>query len=253
MNEYLKKNLGLVMLVAILIAMGLVYWFGIRMMGDVIAHEQNDIQKAIAVRENRERQLGKLQEYQDQYDTILRDEDTLKVFTEKEHMIDFIKQLEGLAQESGVHIVIEAREGAPVKPAAKVAADTDKSDVPDTAAKTNAKKDKSIIGNLPTQEYTRLALRVSGDTKKVIQYIHKVETLPVALDVIALDATRKEREITRVNAPAAAAPVVTPEAMTREGSGLFVAVPETTPTPESITPAAFNLEVVADMIVYHSQ
>lgn len=253
MNEYIKKNLGLVMLIGIVVTMGLTYWFGVRYLDDIIAAKRENIQKSVTIRENRERQLRKLGEYESQYDRILEEEEKLAVFTEKEHMIDFIKQLEALAKEKGVKIVIEAREAPPVTKAPAKAASTDAEKTAETggAEKADAKKkDPSIIGNLPTQEYTRLALRVSGETRKVIEYLHLVETLPVALDVIALDAVRKERELQSVEAGSVPNPAPAPEAVTREDAGLFVAIPEPV-APAKALESFFELEVVADTIVYH--
>lgn len=248
MNEYIKKNLGLVMLVGIILTMILTYWFGIRFLDGVIMSKQEGIQKSVAIRENRERQLGKLGEYENQYNRILEEEEKLGVFTEKEHMIDFIKQLEALAEEHGVKIVIEAREAIVVKtPPAKAtpaATEAEKAADAGSAEKVDAKKNQSIAGSLPTQEYTRLAVRVSGDTKKVIEYLHLLETLPVALDVISLDAVRKEKELSTETTSI-------PEAVTHQDSGLFVVASE----PESEkkkTEPFFELEVIADTIVYHS-
>ncbi|MBP5993393.1 MAG: hypothetical protein KA731_00635 [Candidatus Moranbacteria bacterium] len=253
MNEYITKNLGLIMLVSIIVTMGLTYWFGIRSLDRVIGTKQENIQQSVTIRENRERQLGKLGEYENQYNRILEEEEKLGVFTEKGHMIDFIKQLEALAKEKGVKIVIEAREAPPVTKAPVKAAATDAEKTAETggAEKPDAKKkDPSIIGNLPTQEYTRLALRVSGETGKVIEYLHLVETLPVALDVIALDAVRKERELSSVET-VAQDPVPVTEAVTHEDAGLFVVVPEPVIVPVKAPEHFFELEVVADTIVYH--
>ncbi len=253
MNEYITRNLGLIMLVGIIVTMGLTYWFGIRSFDRVIGAKQENIQQSVTIRENRERQLGKLGEYENQYNRILEEEGKLGVFTEKEHMIDFIKQLEALAEERGVKIVIEAREAPPVAkaPVKAAATDAEKTAEAGGAEKVDVKKkDPSIISNLPTQEYTRLALRVSGETEKVIEYLHLVETLPVALDVIALDAVRKERELVSIEA-AAQNPVPAPEAATHEGSGLFVVAPESAVVPVKAPEYFFELEVVADTIVYH--
>lgn len=248
MIEYINKNTGLIMLITIVMIMGLTYWFGIRSISGMIDSEKEGIQKSITTRENRERQLGKLQEYQDQYDAIVKDEAKLGVFTQKERMIDFIKQLEGLARERGVSISIETRDNAP--PAKPIS----KSTIPEGESvgdkKTAAKADKSIIGNLPTQEYTHLALKVSGDTKKVIAYIHEVETLPVALDVIALDASRKEKEMMTPSTSAVSeTPVVGLSG--HDGAGLFVVNPISAPVIPVEPQKSFELEVIADTVVYH--
>lgn len=252
MNEYINRNTGLIMLIVIIALMGLTYWFGIRSISAIIASEKEDIQKSITIRENRERQLGKTQEYQNQYDAILKDEDKLRVFTEKEHMIDFIKQLEGLANERGVSIIIETRDNTPVK--AVSSKSTAPSEGQDIGGKTAAAKaDPSILGNLPTQEYTHLALKVSGDTKSVISYIHEVETLPVALDVIAIDSTRKEKEIQEPVSPGPA-PSEIPAGDSPEhgGVGLFVVNPiSASPVVQTVPKQAFELQVVVDTIVYH--
>lgn len=241
-----------------MVSMVCTYWLGIHVLGLRIIDRQEDIQQALVLRENRERQLGKLEEYQSQYDRILKDEEKLTVFTSRENMIHFIKQLEGLAKESDVHITIEARESVVPKTGKPVIPDADKKSDEKTSAQADAKKkDLSILGNLPTTEYTSLALHVSGESKKVMVYLHKVETLPVALDIIALDALRKEKEPSKdepqpvvVVPPPVSVPVSTPDQTGHEAAGLFV-IASGVAAPEPLRGPAFELEVVADTVIYH--
>lgn len=268
MNGFFKQKYGLILFVGIFIAMGLTYWFGIRKMVDVIRTERDDIQRMLVIRENRSHQLGRLEEYDAQYERIVSDEKWLDIFMGRDNMIEFVRQLESLAEEEDVSVVLEARE-AP-KPVKKKPTSNSKpvdekdSGKNDAEAPTDKKekKDPGIFESLPSNTYTYLGLHVIGETEKVVRYLHKVETLPIALDIIAIEALRKENpdfsQEKESEKPASveeqgASLISTNESVLREeGRDIFAEVPEEIVSKKSET-KAFRVEVTADLVVYHSK
>lgn len=266
MNGFFKQKYGLILFVGIFIAMGLTYWFGIRKMVDAIRTERDDIQRMLVIRENRNHQLGRLEEYDAQYERIVNDEKQLDVFMGRDNMVEFVRQLESLAEEEGVSVVLEAREApkpTKKKPASKPV-DEKNSGKNDAEVPTDKKekKDPSIFESLPSNTYTYLGLHVIGETEKVVRYLHKVETFPIALDIIAIEALRKEnpdfsqeRESEKpVSVEEQGAPLIsTDESVSQEeGRDIFAEVPEEIVSKKSET-KAFRVEVTADLVVYHSK
>jgi hypothetical protein len=268
MNGLLKQKYALALLLAILMAMGLTYWFGIWKTVRHIRDARDEIQKMLVIRENRNHQLARLEEYRSQYEAILRDEKWFDAFTARERMIEFVRRLESLAEENGVVVTLEAREApkAPLKKVTKPAASAEKTnekgdDEGGSAVSTKdkpEKKETSILEGLSSFTYTLLGLRVTGKTENVIRYLQRVETLPVALDVVALEAVRKENlnfsdeEVLEPirNQEEEVAVLVTPEEVLQGTENPFSL--QDNPTPEThLAQNAFELEVNASLVVYH--
>lgn len=168
MNEYFKRKDGLLLFLCILLAMGLTYWFGIDVMLAKIHDERDAIQTMQVMRENRIRQLGRMEDLSVQYDRIIRDEGLLDVFISKDHMIDFVKRLEDMARDGRVEVTIEAREIVLPKTtkttnaSAAKKGESDNADGSDDSGKSSVKV-KNILENLPSKNLTRLGVHVRGE------------------------------------------------------------------------------------------
>lgn len=267
MNGFFRQKYGLMLFIGIFIAIGLTYWFGIRKVMEAIRVNRDEIQKMLVIRENRNHQLGRLEEYGTQYAGIVSDEKWLDVFVGRDNMIEFVRRLESLAEDEKVSVTLEARDSLVLKPVKKKAAagSADGKNAEDDDSSTSAgkkeKKDPSIIESLPSTAYTYLGLHVSGETAKVVRYLRKVESLPIVLDIIAIEALRKENpDFSRERVPEQPVPV-------GEKAPLLVStsesVPEETVGENPFTPSektgsgeeikAFEVEVTADLVVYHEK
>lgn len=264
MNGIFKQKYGLILFISIFTAMSVTYWFGIRKVMEIIRVERDDIQKMLVIRENREHQLSRLAEYDVQYETIVQDEKWLDVFTARDNMIEFVRRLESLAEEEGVVVVLEAREAPKSLKKIQTAADLVKADKKESDEKgaesatkeKQDKKDPSILESLPSTTYTYLGLRVTGETKKVVRYLHKVEMLPVALDMVSIEAIRKEN--TNFSEKTVQAPVPNPASdsavLSVESTEPQInpfAIPEIADLESKPAVNAFELEVTAGLVVYH--
>ncbi len=260
MNGFLRQKYGLILLVAISVAMGLTYWFGIRKMVETIRVERDDIQRMLVIRENRSHQLSRLEEYGDQYARIVNDEKWLNVFTARDEMIGFVRRLESLAEEGDVAVVLEVREvpkpskkaKTVVKPVKTDEKEEEKGEATEAVGDKKEKKETSILESLPSTTYTYLGLRVIGETEKVVRYLHKVETLPVALDVVSVETVRRENPLflkeEEYRRQASIRQSIAPEVST---DTLLVPVPEENGTEEKSVMNAFEVQITANLVVYH--
>lgn len=173
----------------IIVTMGLLGWFVIKPLQASILEGMNDIQKFHADRENRQRQFDKLPELRSQFEAIQRDEKTLNILLSEEEIVNFVKTLEDLARGTNTQIVIQAKDEAggaiqekkPVKaprPGDKAGAEEE--------GKGKEKAEKGILEILPYDRYLYLNIVVTGKYSDLVNFLHKMETLPYALDVVSL-------------------------------------------------------------------
>jgi Tfp pilus assembly protein PilO len=196
-----KKYVPYAVMAGLIALMALIVWLGVLPMRQAISEKMDDIQKFYAVRENRERQVARLPELEEQFREIAAGEDTLRILIDEEHIVDFVKTLEGLASEMGTEIAIEAKESNAIvekKPAAKApAADGE-------AAAAGKKTKQTIADMLPYDRYLHINVSLKGEYADIVRFLHKMETLPFALDIIGVEV-RLNTDTEERNAAAPAA------------------------------------------------
>ncbi len=182
---------------ALIVMIGLAGWFVIRPFLVTIKGKMDDIQRLSVTREHREKQLEKLPDLETQHALIEAEGDQIDIILTKERLVEFIETLERLALVDAVEIEIESRDNAFLeskvtavekttkKEGAKPAA-TDNLDEPVETPKRGA-KETGIITELPLKTFLKLTITVTGEYASVVRYLHHLETLPYALDVIALN------------------------------------------------------------------
>lgn len=244
----------LVVLVALLAAMGLIAWFGILPFHTFIREKADGIQEYYAFRENRERQINKLPELQKQFDVISENEHALNILLSQEQIVDLVKTLEGLAEKSGVHIAITSKDGSdiqekkPVKPDKNTDGNTDTSMASENKKK--SKSDEDIIDILPYPRYLRVNVSIIGEYPEILTFLHRMETLPFALDVVGLEF--RERNVEE----AVSAPSVGP------GQNPFLIFGQSAPEATSVAAVQVSpdkevipgsLEATFDTVIYVSK
>jgi Tfp pilus assembly protein PilO len=185
-----KKNVPYAIMAGLIALMALSAWIGVVPMRQAISGKMDDLQKFYTIRENRERQVARLPELEAQYQEIVAGEDTMRILLDEEHIVDFVKTLEGLASDSGVEISIEAKESSAIveKKAVKPAAVNKQPAVDDNDAADASKKTKpSIMDGLPYDRYLHISVSVRGEYAGIMDFLHRMETLPFALDVVGMD------------------------------------------------------------------
>ena len=143
-----------------------------------------------ALQENQENRVKELPQLREQYDLILQNENRLDTLVSHDQIVPFIENIETLAHENAAEIIITNQEQGVKKKTATVpkkgfdAADDEKGG---TAATDKKKKDESIMGNLPLEKYMSLRLDVRGEYANVARFLHQMESLPYAVDIVAID------------------------------------------------------------------
>ncbi len=238
MNTEYKKHIPAVLMGVLVIGMGAILWYGILPLQAVLKGKMDDIQKFHANREYRERQIQTLPELRDQFESIAKDEAKLNILVSKDRIVDFVKTLEGVAADTEVAIAIESKGDsmsmapAKKKPAAKPANEGDAAEA--TAAQ--EKKDMSILGNLPFNPYLSLSIRLTGEYRDVLSFLHKLEKLPVALDVVSVSLQQGESREQRADLPV--------------GSGVNPFSSSGTEASASVSAPQARLEAVLETVVY---
>jgi Tfp pilus assembly protein PilO len=191
MKLFLIRYRSFVIIGLTLFAMIAAYWFGIRALGRSIVEQRDTIERGVAIAENREARVRRLDEYEQQSGHITENVDRFRIFVGKDDEVGFIGTLERLAREAGVTITFEERDGSDkLKKQPKVAVD----ETTEASVKQTAKKPVTIIGSLPSTEYFRVAIKTTGEYRAVMRFLEKVETLPFSTDVVEIDALKRERE-----------------------------------------------------------
>lgn len=197
MNTFFQQHrqaFPLVVMMTLFVGMGLILWFGILPFQRFIVEKADSIQEYYATQENRERQIKRLPELEEQFKSIVADEQTLDILLSESEIVDFVKTLERLAEETKTHITLQAKDGNAIqekkasKPKAKSAV------LPDDDEDTKKKAPASILDAAPYDRYLHVSVAVIGDYRDVVTFLHKMETLPLGLDVIGIDIKLRDKE-----------------------------------------------------------
>lgn len=193
-----KKFYPFLITVSIVSGMGLIVWFGILPFQDFVTEKADSIQEYYATRENRANQMRKLPDLQTQFENIQVEEGVLNILLSEERVVDFVQTLEQLAKETDVHVLIQSKTGtiieekAKPKVAAKKGAATDPIE-PETTEK-KGKTPLTILESVPFDRYLHVEVVVKGEYKPIATFLHRMETLPLALDVIGMAVRMRTEE-----------------------------------------------------------
>lgn len=215
-SPFWNKFKPMVMQLALLAVIGLIGWFGIRPFLSTIQEKMDDIQKLSVTREHREKQLERLPELEAQHALISEHEDRLGIILTKDRIVEFIQEIEQLALEEDVAVEIESRDNAFLEskvtvaekkdaPAKSAATPTEKAEAAaEPAKKAPASKETGIVTELPLKKYLKLTITVTGGYGNVVSFLHRLETLPYALDVIGLNMKQRAEDADLISTGSAA-------------------------------------------------
>ena len=245
-NRY-KKFYPFLTTVAIFSGMGLIVWFGILPFQNFVTEKADGIQEYYATRENRAMQMEKLPDLQSQFENIQVEEDVLRILLSEERVVDFVQTLERLAQETGVHVVIQSKTGTIIEEKPKPKAPAKKPGVETSETETVEKKSKTpatILESVPFDRYLHVEVVVKGEYQTIVTFLHKMETLPLGLDVIGMTMGIRDQE-ELVNA-VATNPGRNPFLVLGDGA----VAPDTQTTEELAVVIPGTLEASFDTVVY---
>lgn len=183
MKTVFSKYFFPISLAALFLAMILVLWFGILPLQKQVAIQRDEIQKFHTARENRNRQLAVLSDLRKQYEGIIRDERVLNILLTDNQIVDFIKIVEEEARTAQVEVAISALDQS----AAIVERKPKKEEKDGEDGEKKSKEAiKTLVDEAPFGRFLPLNIRIVGPYEKMVLFLHKLETLPIALDVTSL-------------------------------------------------------------------
>jgi len=201
-----NKFKPMVLQLALLSVMGLIGWFGIRPFLSTIQQKMDDIQKLSVTREHREKQLERLPDLEAQHELIGEHEGRIGIILTKDRIVEFIQEIEQLAEDEDVKIEIESRDNAFLEskvtptekkdaPAKSATTPTEKAEAAaDPGKKAPTSKETGLVTELPLKKYLKLTITVTGEYGNAVRFLHRLETLPYALDVIGLNMKLRSEE-----------------------------------------------------------
>lgn len=210
-NEWGQKMKPWIIQGMLILSIGLLFWFGIRPLHSLIRTEMDDIQKLDVLREHKSRQMQRLPELEKHNALIEERGKTLEIVLTKEELVEFIRTLERLAQETGVKIGIASKDNTLLEskitlplPGAKPpkgamtpdeeSEDKEQAPVVSQPKRGAAKPVSGMLGELSLKHYIRLSLTVTAPYQPMVAYLHKLETLPYATEIIGVTIKEAEKE-----------------------------------------------------------
>ncbi len=191
-----RQSLPLIVMIVLFLGIGLIGWLGIAPFHTFIEEKAIGIQEYHASRENRERQIGKLPDLQSQFEEIVEHDKTLDILLSENRIVDFVKTLESLAKQTNTRISIEAKDKDAIqeKKAVRPAKKTAEADAEEETIKKKAPL--TMLESIPYDRYLHVSVIVEGEYQNIVSFLHKMETLPLGLDVIGLSI--RTREVTEI-------------------------------------------------------
>lgn len=183
--------------IGLLVLIALTYWFGVRPLLTLIQTGKDEIQQLDVLQEHRSAELQRLPELEKQNELIRERAERLNLLPNKDALVAFIQELERLADESGVRIEIASQDNTLIeskvtagseKPKAKGGA-TENDEAPQGAAAPDRRKERgqsNLVDALALKQYIRLSIVVRAPYRAMVEYLHRVETMPYAVEVVGL-------------------------------------------------------------------
>jgi hypothetical protein len=165
----------ILLLLNILIAVSV---FGMYFLYQKVQNALNTQERIKLEQEIQTEQINNLPELAERYQTIAENEQYFTLLYTEDQVVNIIKDIERLAREQQVALVITQKEiPAKKKPAKEKDGETKEEEKP-----------KELGDTLPYEKQIRLELKAEGRYLAIRNFLHKVETSPYALDVLALQA-----------------------------------------------------------------
>jgi hypothetical protein len=192
MNTSLHKLVPVGIIIGSAFFFAAVFAWGIFPLQDLITEKANTIEADRTLQGNEENRVKELPQLRETYEHILRNEDKLDTLVSHDQVVPFIERIEALARDDGVEIVITNQGKAdpkkkPVAGGAGKSGDVSSVEGPGASPSEKKKKDETILGNLPLDTTMQLRFDVRGKYADALQFLHQIESIPYALDVVALD------------------------------------------------------------------
>lgn len=159
--------------------------FGVYFLHKKVQNALNAQERMRLEQEIQEEQITNLPALAERYQKIVENEHYLGILYSEDRVVEIIKDIERLAKEREVTLVITQKEVAKKKPAKKEEAEASKEK--EAKEEKEVKESKTLEDSLPYEKHIRLELKAEGSYGAVRKFLYALETAPYALDVLALE------------------------------------------------------------------
>jgi hypothetical protein len=178
-KEFFKKNKLWPSPAIFVLMLGLVGYFAVFRLLNDIQGKADMIQQKMIDTEIAKKRTQNLPEIKKNIDAINARKGSLEMILDEKSELDFIRKLEGVAEQTGNRITIQIK------------------DQPADAQKKTAKKDKDkedIIASLPYDKYIMFEITTEGNYSQLFNFVHKLENFDYYVNIVSINATKIEEE-----------------------------------------------------------
>jgi Tfp pilus assembly protein PilO len=179
MNKYIKNNKIVLAIFLYAVFLGALYFFIIRYFFNEIENKVNKIQEKIVIQENLKEKNSKLPAFRDQFELIQKGESKMAINLNKDSVVELIKKIEKISEETGNKVKIEVSENDSLakKNSAK-------------SGKEEENKKKSIAEKLPLEKSMTINIQLMGNYGNLIDFIRKIENMNYYCDILSLNISK---------------------------------------------------------------
>ncbi len=245
--SFLKTYSSVLFLLSLFLAIIVTAFFVIRPLQAIILGQARSIQEFRAKEENQEKQVKRLPDLKKQYLLIEERSSALDILRNEDQIVSLIQTLEGVANETNVTLTITSKDNGTIIDAKKIATKktktvTKNSNEGDETSENSTNQIKSLLASLPFDQYLRLSVKVVGAYNDIVSFLHKIETLPVGLDVVGMDIKHTEQEKNNKNVQINRSPFLSSVSIGTNTDGLS--------SPEDAVIKDDMLDATFDIVVY---
>jgi len=179
-----KKHKFWLSILAYLLLLTAMFLFVIHPLIKEITATADAIQEKIIDNEINQSRIAKIPEMESALQSFSGKENELNVFLDENNEIDFIKQLESLADITGNKIDLKIEESQPKQ-----------------AVIPKSKEVDDIKNSLPSDKYITVQINLEGGYSELVNFIHKLENFNYYVNIISIDAAKNSPENDAGNNP----------------------------------------------------
>jgi hypothetical protein len=156
-------------------AIAAIYSFLARPLIRKIEAKNSKIQEIISDQEMKKEKIMQIPALKNQFEMVVKDEERIDIFLSRDNLVGLIEKIEKVSEETGNKIKIELSE--------------EQLDKKNTKSKKDAEKGKTSSINLPSDNYIKMKMTLSGDYAGLLNFINKIENADYYSDIISFKIT----------------------------------------------------------------
>ncbi|MFA7209388.1 MAG: hypothetical protein WC120_03825 [Parcubacteria group bacterium] len=193
MKEFARKNkIKLAVAIFMIAVLNFVYFLVMPSIGGIIA-KANDIQQKKIDKELNEKKLSSIATMESDYAKVENNADKFDIIIEPSKELDFIKELELMAEQTGNKIEFKVQDPSTAKPAAK-----------------SKSGELDIKGKLAYSNFLSMQIALEGDYASLLYFINKLENYKKYVNIITISSEKRTIEKSIANPTADLNPASNP-------------------------------------------